>query len=77
MAGLARAFASALTTKGNTMLLFFRNKLLQLNMEPLTFFRVAHVWAFGTDPDLHNDLAQYTLHGVLPPYVVRYLKTLQ
>jgi hypothetical protein len=76
-AGHARAFASALTTKGKTMFLFFSYKLSQLKMDELTFFRVAHVWAFGTDPDLHDDLAQYLLHGILPKYVVNYLKTLQ
>lgn len=63
--------------KGDGMLLFLTNKMRQLNMDALTFFRVAHVWAFGTDPDLHDDVAQFLLHGVVPIYVRNYLKTLQ
>lgn len=68
---------AVLNAKENGMLLFLVNKLRQLNTDELTFFRVAHVWAFGTDPDLHDDVAQFKLHGVVPVYVKNYLKTLQ
>lgn len=59
------------------MLLFLVNKMRQLKADELTFFRIAHVWAFGTDPDLHDDVAQFKLHGIVPVYVRNYLKTLQ
>lgn len=59
------------------MHLFLVNKMDQLKVDVLTFFRIAHVWAFGTDPDLHDDVAQYQLHAVIPRYVVNYLKSIQ
>lgn len=59
------------------MHLFLVNKLNQLKVDAHTFFRIAHVWAFGTDPDLSNDVAQYELHALIPRYVVSYLKSLQ
>ena len=59
------------------MHLFLVAKLNQLRLDDVTFFRIAHVWAFGTDPDLSTDVAQYRLHALIPRYVVSYLKTLQ
>jgi hypothetical protein len=63
--------------KENIVHLFLVNKLNQLKVDAQTFFRIAHVWAFGTDPDLSNDVAQYQLHAVIPRYVISYLKSLQ
>ncbi len=59
------------------MHLYLVSKLNQLNVDDITFFRIAHVWAFGTDPDLSSDVAQYRLHTLIPRYVVSYLKSLQ
>lgn len=59
------------------MHLYLRQKLLSLKVDELTFFRMSHVWSFGTDPDLHNEVAQFLLHGIIPPYVVRYIRHLQ
>lgn len=59
------------------MHLFLVNKMDQLKVDVLTFFRIAHVWAFGTDPDLSTDVAQYQLHAIIPRYVVNYLKSIQ
>lgn len=53
-----------------------RRKLDELRMDVHTFFRVSHVWCFGTDPDLNDDVAQFRLHSVIPRYVVRYLDNL-
>lgn len=50
-----------------------RRKLDELQMEVHPFFRVAHVWSFGTDPDLNDDVAQYRIHGIIPIYVSKYL----
>lgn len=63
--------------KGNTMLLFLCNKLKQLKVDELAFCRIAHVWAFGTDPDLTEDARRLRDHSVIPPYVQSYLKSLQ
>jgi hypothetical protein len=52
-------------------------KLNELNLEVWTFFRIAHVHQFGTDPDLSNDVAQYRMHAVIPQYVCAYLRSLQ
>lgn len=66
-----------LNQPGAAMHLFLCNKMAQLHVDELTFFRIAHVWAFGTDPDLSTDVAQYKLHALIPRYVVNYLKSLQ
>ena len=54
-----------------------KRKLEELKVDELTFFRIAHVWAFGTDPDLHNEVAQYKLNAIIPKYVERYVQSLQ
>lgn len=63
--------------KGDTVLLFLKNKMLQLRADELTMCRIAHIWAFGTDPDLTDDARLLRDHGVIPPYLRSYLKTLQ
>jgi hypothetical protein len=55
------------------MLLYLVETLNRLRTDEQTFFRMAHVWCFGTDPDVSNDVAQYKLHGIVPKYVQRYL----
>jgi hypothetical protein len=51
-------------------------KLTELRTDVYTFFRLAHVWSFGTDPDLSNEVAQYRMHAVIPKYVCTYLDSL-
>lgn len=56
------------------MMLFFKETLLRLRVDELTFFRIAHIWCFGTDPDLSCDLVEYNKTKKLPPYADRYLE---
>jgi len=60
------------------MILYLVNTLKRLNMNEVTFFRLAHIWAFsGRDPQIHDDVAQFKLHGIIPKYVQRYLHHIQ
>lgn len=68
---------AAPNAKGDGMLLFLRNKMLQLKADEITICRIAHVWAFGTDPDLTSDAAELRDHGFIPLYLRNYLKTMQ
>lgn len=54
------------------MLLVVKEAMNRSNTEPALFFRLAHIWSFGTDPDTGNDVAQFLLHGVCPKYVQKY-----
>ncbi len=53
-----------------------RKKLSETRTDEQTFFRLAHIYCFGTDPDLSNDVAQFKLHAIIPRYVVRYLDSM-
>lgn len=53
-----------------------RKKMDETKTDEQTFFRLAHIYCFGTDPDLSNDVAQYRMHAIIPRYVVRYLDTM-
>lgn len=59
------------------MLLYLKQKLNELNVEDVTFFRIAHIYQFGTNPDQWDSIAQFRLHGIIPRYVQNYLKMLQ
>ena len=59
------------------MHLYLVNTMNRLRVGTVTFFRICHVYCYGTDPQLHDAVAQYKLHGVIPPYVERYLRMLQ
>jgi hypothetical protein len=65
------------TTGVNQMVLYLVHTMNKLKVDNLTFFRMAHVWCFGTDPPLHDDVAQFLLHSVVPKYVERYLAHLR
>lgn len=60
--------------KEYTVHLYLVNAMNRLNVDELTFFRMAHIYSFGTDPDLSTDVAQYKLHGIIPLYVGKYLQ---
>ena len=59
------------------MLLYLKAKLDELRVEDITFFRMAHLYQYGTDPDQWDAIAQYRMHAVIPSFVVNYLKMLQ
>jgi hypothetical protein len=59
------------------MHLYLANQMNKSKTDPLTFFRIAHVNLFGTDPPMHDMVAQYKLHGIIPQHVITYLKRLQ
>ena len=64
-------------TREANMHLYLMNKMHESKTDPLTFFRIAHVHLFGTDPDMHNLVARYKIDGIIPQHVVQYLKRLQ
>lgn len=60
------------------MFLFFTETLNRLKVDDFTFFRISHVWSFGTDPDLSSDVCRHRdslkqRTPWFPPYVERYL----
>lgn len=60
--------------KGNMMILAVVETIHRLKVDEQTFFRIAHVWSFGTEPDNPTtDLCQWRLHGIVPPYVRKYV----
>lgn len=56
------------------MLLYLVETMNRLKVDEQTFFRMAHVWSFGTDPSVQDDVAQWKLHGIVPRYVQKYLQ---
>lgn len=61
------------TLTGGDVLLYFVETLQRLRTDEPTFFRMAHLWCFGTDPDLSVDVSEFRSNGRVPPYVQRYL----
>lgn len=64
-------------TKEPEMLLALVEVINRKKTDEQTFFRSAYMWAFCKDCDVSNDVAQYKLHAIIPPYVKRYLAHLQ
>lgn len=54
-----------------------KKALQRLNADDITFFRLAHVWSFGTDPDLSNDVKRFKETDFVPAYVQKYLDEIQ
>lgn len=54
-----------------------QRKVAELRTDVKTFFRMAHVNQFGTDPDVQDDIGRYKIGGIIPVYVQRYLDTLE
>lgn len=52
-------------------------QLKKLDIDLLTFFRIAHYWAFKKIPDLHRDVCEYHTQSKIPMYVQRYIQHLQ
>ena len=59
------------------MILYLVDTLHRLRTDERAFFKLAHFWCFGTNPDLGNDVMEFKLHGVIPKYVERYLNHLK
>jgi hypothetical protein len=59
------------------MLLYLVKTIEDLRVTDRQFFRLAHIWCFGTDPDLGNDVMEFKLHSIIPKYVERYLNHLK
>lgn len=61
------------------MMLYFKAKLDELRITYHQFFMTAYQWRFNPArlPSIDDDYCQFLLHGVLPKYVVEYLKHLQ
>lgn len=59
------------------MILYLVDKMEKLKVDERQMLRIAHVWCFGTDPDLGNDALELKLFGRIPIYLQRYLKHLQ
>lgn len=56
------------------MLLYLIATCERLRVDDSTFFRLAHVWGFGTDPDLTGDVQLFRERGFIPYYVQKYLQ---
>jgi hypothetical protein len=50
-----------------------KEALERLRVDEATFFRLAHIYCFGSDPDLTSDVLRFKETGVVPQYVIRYL----
>ena len=59
------------------MLLYLVNTMHKLRIDERQMLRIAHVWCFGTDPDLGNDAMELKLYGRIPIYLERYLNHLK
>lgn len=49
----------------------------QRKLTPFNFFRLAHIFKFGRDVNVANDVAIYNSKGTLPPYVESYVRHIQ
>ena len=48
--------------------------MVRTNTDEIMFFRLAHLHCFNRDVDVYNDVAQFKMHAVIPPYVLRYAR---
>lgn len=54
-----------------------KRKLAELRTDEHSFFKAAHVFLFGTAPDLMMDVVAYRQGAIIPVYVQRYLDTME
>jgi hypothetical protein len=59
------------------MHLYLQARLVTLHVSDHYFFRMAHQWKFGRDVNPERDVWSYRHVGVIPSYVVEYVKELQ
>lgn len=56
------------------MLLQLALRMEKLRVDARQFFTIAHVYCFGSSPDLTADVQLFREKRVIPPYVIRFLK---
>lgn len=69
-----------LDVKGRIMIRYYEQlsrKVNDLNTDVKTFFRMAHIHKFGTDPDLGGDVLRFKVAGIIPQYVCEYIDSLE
>ena len=59
------------------MILFYRQVVSRLNLTDLEAFETAYVFAFGKQGHVTPDLCEFKLHGILPKYVIKWVKSLE
>jgi hypothetical protein len=59
------------------MLLYFKEKIRQLDLSVLEAFETAYVYTFDKQGHVVPDYCEYITHGVLPKYVINWVKNLQ
>lgn len=59
------------------MLLYFRMTCNRLNLSILEAFETAYMYRFNKIGHVVPDYCEYIAHGVIPPYVKEWLKSLQ
>lgn len=59
------------------MLLFYKETVNRLRLTDLEAFETAYVAQFGKQGHVTPDLCQFKLHGVLPIYVINWVKALE
>lgn len=50
-----------------------KDKMAELNVDPLTLFRIAHVNQFGTDPEMTQTYLNWKQHAIIPNFVLNFL----
>lgn len=48
--------------------------MTRAKVDEQTFFRLAHIYCFGSDANVSTDVAQFKLHAIVPPFVLRYVR---
>lgn len=59
-----------------TMLLYLAHKIHECG-DIQQFFRSAYMFKFGKDHDCTNDIVQYKLHAIIPPYISDFVAHIQ
>jgi len=50
--------------------------MIRTKTDEQTFFRKAHVFSYGADADVSNDVAQFKMHAIVPFYVRKYVSVI-
>ena len=56
------------------MLLRLVIRMDRLKVDERQYFAMAHCYCFGTAPDLAPDVLRFKEKGIIPQYVIRFLK---
>lgn len=72
--GLAQSRMKMFTRRADMQTNEILDAMVRTDTDELTFFRLAHIHCFKKDVDVHNDVAQFKINAVIPPYVLRYAR---